>query len=319
MKEESYNEKPLIDYLLGNLPEEQTLRIEGEFLHDDQSYERLLALEDELFYDYAQNKLAPGEREQFEKRFLSSERNRERAMIASALSHMMFEAAPREEQHFWRHLKSYFVAQSVAMKVSLATFAIVLPALIWLVVGIVKLRNEFNQFRAQRAIQEDQLRRQTQQERARADALNLNLKRQTDENAMLREELSKMQAQSGGQGQGLSSVISLVLSPSIVREGPGMKKLYLPPGARLLKLRLKLKWKVEYKSYQATLLTIEGAELWSQDKVQAQRIGSSRSIFLSLPAKILAEGDYELKLKGYALDGTTEETRDYYSLSVRRN
>jgi hypothetical protein len=94
MKEESFNEKPLIDYLLGNLPEEQMLQIEIMFLRDDQSYERLLALENELFYGYAQNKLAPGEREQFEKRFLSSERNRKKAMTASALSHKMVEEPP---------------------------------------------------------------------------------------------------------------------------------------------------------------------------------------------------------------------------------
>ena len=70
MKDEADNEKLLTRYLLGRLPEEQQLQVEGEFLSDDQRYNRLLALEDELFYDYAQNKLAPDEREQFEKRFL---------------------------------------------------------------------------------------------------------------------------------------------------------------------------------------------------------------------------------------------------------
>ena len=96
MKDEADNEKLLIQYLLGNLPEEQRLQVEGEFLSDDQRYERLLALENELFYDYAQNKLSPGEREQFEKQFLSSEQNRKRVMIASALAHKMSESASFE-------------------------------------------------------------------------------------------------------------------------------------------------------------------------------------------------------------------------------
>jgi uncharacterized membrane protein YciS (DUF1049 family) len=329
MKDEADNEKLLTRYLLGNLPEEQRLQVEGEFLSDDQRYERLLALENELFYDYAQNKLSPGEREQFEKRFLSSERNRKRAMIASALAHQMSETASvetaekgiadREPQHFWRSLKSYFVAQSAAMRVSLAALAIVSLALIWLVIGIVRLRNEFNQLRAQRAIQEDRLRQQAQQERARADELSLKLERKMDENAMLQQELSNMQSQSGEQGEKPPSVISLALAPSIVRDqAPGMKKLYLPPGARLLKLLLKLKGEVEYKSYQVALLTAEGAERWSQDMLQAQRTGLGRSIVFSLPARILAEGDYELRLKGYASGGTLEETGDYYYLSIRR-
>src|SRR5262245_53601637 len=247
MKDEADNEKLLIRYLLGSLPEGQRLQVEGEFLSDDQRYERLLALEDELFYDYAQNKLSPGEREQFEKRFLSSERNRRRTLLASELAHKMSESAPvemaeksiadREPQRFWQSLKSYFVAQSAAMRVSLAALAIVSLALIWLVIEIGGLRNEFNQFRGQRAVQEDQLRQQAQQESARTDELNLKLNREMNENATLRQELGKMHAQSRAQRQRAPSVISLVLEPFNVRgQGPGMNKLYLPPGARLLKL-----------------------------------------------------------------------------------
>src|SRR5262245_60497197 len=94
MKDESDNGKLLTRYLLGNLPEERRLQVEVEFLHDDQRYEQLLALENELFYDYAQNKLSPGDREQFEKQFLSSEQNRKRAVLAAALARKMAEATP---------------------------------------------------------------------------------------------------------------------------------------------------------------------------------------------------------------------------------
>ena len=329
MRDEADNEKLLTRYLLGNLPEEELLQVEGEFLSDDQGYERLLALENELFYDYAQNKLSPSEHELFEKRFLSSELNRKRAMIASALARKMSEAASvetteksiasRERRQYGQYLKSYLVAQSAAVRVSLAALATVSLVLIWLLIGMVRQRNELNQIRAQQAVQEDRLQKQARQERARADGLDLKLESEIDENAKLRQELSKMQTRSEEHIQREPSVFSLVLAPSIVRDQtPGMKKLYLPPGARLLKLRLKLKGEAEYKSYQATLLTAEGAERWGQDRLRAQRTGSGRSIVLSLPAGILADGDYELRLKGYASDGTPEETGNYYYLSVRR-
>jgi hypothetical protein len=329
MRDEADNEKLLTMYLLGSLPDEQRLQVEVEFLSDDHRYEQLLALENELFYDYAQNKLSPGEREQFEKRFLSSELNRKKVMIASALTRKMSESASlestensiadREPQRFWQSLKSYFVAQSAAMRVVLAASAIVTLALIWLIIGIVRLRNEFDQIRAQKAIQEDRLAHQAQQERARADELDLRLKRKIDENEILQQELSKMQAQSAGHGQRVPSVISFVLAPSIARgQAPGMKKLHLSPGVILLILKLKLKGGAEYKSYHATLLTVEGAERWSQDMLQAKLTGSGRSIDLWLPATTLAPGDYELRLKGYASDGTLEETGDYYYLSIRR-
>jgi hypothetical protein len=329
MRDEADNEKLLTMYLLGSLPEEQRLQVEVEFLNDDHRYEQLLALENELFYDYAQNKLSPGEREQFEKRFLSSELNLKKAMIASALTRKLYESASlesteksivdREPQRFWQSLKSYFVAQSAAMRVTLASSAIVTLALIWLLIGIVRLRNEFDQIRAQKADQEDRLGQHAQQERARADELDLTLKRKIDENEILQQELSKMQAQSAGHEQRVPSVISFVLAPSIARgQAPGMKKLDLSPGAILLILKLKLKGEAEYKSYHATLLTVEGAERWSQDMLQAKQTGSGRSIDLWLPARTVAPGDYELRLKGYASDGTLEETGDYYYLSIRR-
>ncbi|MBO0856943.1 MAG: hypothetical protein J2P21_00510 [Chloracidobacterium sp.] len=325
MKEESNNEKSLIQYLLGNLPEEQRLQIEREYFSDDQSYERLLALENELLYDYAQNILSPGEREQFGKRFLSSERNKKIAMVASALSHQMLKAQPdkiidkdiaaRDPQFLWQHLKSFFIAQNAAMKLSLAAFVVVSLVLIWLVIGMVRLRNEFNQSKAQWDIQKDRLRRQAQQESARVDELNLMLSRKIDENAALRQGSNR----TWERRESLPTVISLLLAPSSVRDQEHLiKKLYLPPSARLLKLRLKLKEKVNYKSYQVTLLTVEGAERWSRDKLYAQGTGSRRSIDLSLPAEFLEEGDYELRLKGDLADGTPEETKNYYYLSVRR-
>ena len=91
----------------------------------------------------------------------------------------------------------------------------------------------------------------------------------------------------------------------------------LPPNAGQLKLRLVLKSEIAYKLYQVMLLTADGAERW-RHMLRAQRMGSGRSIVLSLPTRILEEGDYELRLKGYAPDGTMEETGDYYYLSVMK-
>jgi anti-sigma factor RsiW len=327
MSEKADNETMLIRYLLGNLPEEQKLQVEGMFLGDDQHYERLLAIEDELFYDYAQGKLSPGEREQFETRFLSSERNRERAMLASALARKMAEAVPvettesgladRDRQFWWQSLRSYFSVQSPAFRFSLATLAIILLIFISLVVGIVRLQNELNQLWAQRAVQEDRFQQQSQEERARADELNLKLKREMDENSKLKQELSEMQAKSRGKVRSLAAAISFVLAPSFVRdEASSMKKLHILPDVSLLKLQLDLKGEAEYQSYQVILLTADGAERWSQGMLRAQRTDSGRSITLKLPSRLLAEGDYELRVKGYASGGTLEETGDYYYFSI---
>jgi hypothetical protein len=160
--------------------------------------------------------------------------------------------------------------------------------------------------------QEDRLQQQAEEERARADELNLRLKREMDENAMLK-------AQSGQQRKRLTPAISLVLTPSFVRDqAAGMKKLHIPPGVSLIKLQLNLKGVVEYKSYEVILLTVDGAERWSQGMLRAQRTGSGQAITLNLPSRLLAEADYELRVKGYASNGTLEETGDYYYISIVR-
>jgi anti-sigma factor RsiW len=329
MREEADNEKLLIQYLLGSLPEQEQLQVERIFLGDDQQYERLLTLENELFYDYTQGTLSPAEREQFERRFLASERNRKRAMLASALAHKRSEAVPaepgeiglarREPRLWWQSLRSFFSLQSRAIKLSLAAMALLLLISIWLIAGIVRWRNELSQFRVQRAAQEDRLQQQARQERARADELNRKLEREMDETSILRQELSKMQARLQEQGEILPSVISFILAPSFVRDqATGIKNLYIPPSARTLKLQLNLRGNVKYKSYQVILLTVDGAEIWSQGMLQAKRTGTGQAIELNLPSKLLEEGDYELRLKGYAADGTLEETRNYYYISIVR-
>src|SRR5262249_37599982 len=143
--------------------------------------------------------------------------------------------------------------------------------------GIIRLQNELNRLRAERIVQEARLQQQAQQERARADELNLKLNRELDQNGKLKQMFGEMQAQSRKQRQ--PSVISLVLAPSFIRDQAGnMKKVQIPPDARLLHIRLILKGDIEYKSYQVILLTADGVERWSQDRLPAQRRSSGRAI-----------------------------------------
>ena len=72
-------------YLLGQLPEEEHARIERALLEDEDAFQQLLALEDELFHDYAQGGLDPEQRRRFEERFLASEEGRRRLADARAL------------------------------------------------------------------------------------------------------------------------------------------------------------------------------------------------------------------------------------------
>src|SRR5664279_2696823 len=65
-------EKQMIAYLLGELPEAESLRFEQLCMDDDDFFEELLAVEAELTDAYVQGQLAGGAREAFEKRLLNS-------------------------------------------------------------------------------------------------------------------------------------------------------------------------------------------------------------------------------------------------------
>jgi hypothetical protein len=74
-----------VRYLLGQLPEEEHARLERALLEHEESFQGMLALEDELFHEYAQGGLDAEERRRFEQRFLGSDAGRRRLAEARAL------------------------------------------------------------------------------------------------------------------------------------------------------------------------------------------------------------------------------------------
>jgi hypothetical protein len=181
-----------------------------------------------------------------------------------------------------------------------------------LLVGTVRLRHEFNSFREERLVQEERLRQHAQRERTRADELSFRLNRELNENAMLK-------AKSVQERKKPLPLISLVLTSASVRDlATVMRKVQIPRVDRLLKFQLNLRGEVAYQSYQVVLLAEDRSEKWSRGMLQARRTGSGQALIFNLPSKILAEGDYELRVKGHASSGPPEETGDYYYFSAVR-
>jgi hypothetical protein len=84
-----------IRYLLGLLSEEEHARVERALLEDDEAFEAMSALEDELFHEYAQGGLDAAERRRFEGRYLASDEGRRRLADARALLAKVNPHAPR--------------------------------------------------------------------------------------------------------------------------------------------------------------------------------------------------------------------------------
>jgi hypothetical protein len=63
------NEARLARYLLGRMSENEQLAVESEYFRNREAFEHLLALEDELMYDYLRGDLSAEDRAAFQNRF----------------------------------------------------------------------------------------------------------------------------------------------------------------------------------------------------------------------------------------------------------
>jgi anti-sigma factor RsiW len=72
-------------YLLGQLPQEDSARLEERLLMDGGFYDELLIAEDELIDLYLRDKLSPTERQSFETHFLSAPERKQKLRFARAL------------------------------------------------------------------------------------------------------------------------------------------------------------------------------------------------------------------------------------------
>ena len=329
MNNQVNNEDVLVRYLLGELSDEEQTRIEQLFFTEDQYFEQLLAVENELRYDYAQGKLSGSRRREFEKRFLVTPDDRAQTSRAETLLKRLANTAstalsgPGAEpvavpETIIGRLRSLFALTGTTKTLRLSLAAASLVAVLgagWLIVETAKLRSQLIQLRAQSVSTEDRLGQQTEEERQRVAALTSALDREKSERQRLEQELATEREQQRQQGTApsLGSIVSFIISPGGVRgEGQAANELTLPKTAETVRLELKLKRSSADESYLVSLLTAEGKEIWSTNARHISSRESSRSLTVRLPARILSRGDYELDLKGQTNKHQFEEIDSYY-------
>jgi hypothetical protein len=108
-----------------------------------------------------------------------------------------------------------------------------------------------------------------------------------------------------------------LLAPGRIRGGGETKRLVLPPDVEQVRLGLELTGDVS-NSYRAVLMNSEGNEIWTRNTLRARRDGPRSVITLNIPARILAEDDYELKLTGLDSAGQPERADSYYFTALKK-
>jgi hypothetical protein len=300
----------MIQYLLGQLSEAEQEGLEEKYFADGDVFEQLLGVEDDLIDAYVRGELSPGEREHFERRFLASPRRRERLEFASVLAGSRPTAQPaaapragdRRRASFWQALLSPFQTRNMLLPFSLAAATVIAVAGVsWLA-----LRTRTAPEIPQQVGTAQPEPPPGENPPPRQEPPTLPEPAPTPTPAPRPRVASAPRQRAPMDG----SVVSFALEPELVRDIQESKKLRIPPNARSVRLRLELDAD-EYARYRAVLRTSEGKEVWSQSGLTASAAKSARSVSVSMPAHVLASGEYVLTLSGVAAGGHIEEAADY--------
>lgn len=285
----------MVRYLLGDISEQEQIRLEERFFTDEDAYQQLQAIEDELRYDYAQGALSSRDRKLFEQRYLQTPADRDRVQLAKSVLNKTLETAaqfaPSTEPKvpWWRRL---MILPPVTQFAG-ATALLAVIGTLGLLVQTSRLKNELN------GLEQKQRTSQT----AMAD-----LDKQLQQERQRRQELEKQSAPGSSR---TPNFMAFMLIPGLSRDAEGPKRLSVPAGVDFVRLQMEVKPPQSLATYRASLQNLDGVELWSQ-----QLTGTSTSATLTIPGRLFRPGDYMVELKT-AGPGESVRAGEYYFSIVK--
>jgi anti-sigma factor RsiW len=298
---ETHPEDPLLArYLRGELSEEQEVELEKGIFRDEDLFERLLAVEADLLDAYARGEMPAPEREQFERRLLSTPRRREKAEFARVFADLTEEARVRRNAAARSSLERPGSRLRRALGISLAIAAALLVGVAWLWIDLTQVREDKARLERQReALQREVtgLKQQAVQLQARAQETPSVAKTPGSETSVGAQTETSIQS-------AVPRTVSFLLTAGL-RDTGEANTFSVPSGAETVVLKIVLE-AGDYSSYSALIQTTSGANVWRRDRLRSPRGRNGKVLVLELPARLLPAGEYVLELRGQAA-GKSEE------------
>ena len=127
MAPEFQDDKTIMRYLLGELPEAEQAQLEEHAFSDAGYLEQVTAVEKDLIDEYVRGELSGGEKEAFEPRFFASAERRRQVEFARAFGQVTNEASRNERpaaiSSWWN---SFRRRSNLAVSFSLAAVALII-------------------------------------------------------------------------------------------------------------------------------------------------------------------------------------------------
>jgi hypothetical protein len=264
--------KSIRQYLLGNVREAELTELEERLLSDDNFYEELLIVEDELIDQYLLGALSEPERNGFVSHFLITDERQEKLRFSKTLrkylntvsdeSTATDESAGLVSTPVYPTPRKWFFSflplpERPAFRLSLAAISLlVVIGVSWIV-------------------------------------------------------LTKLFSSEGPSNKPQSLFVA-TLSPGLTRDVGETARISIPADRDTVRLQLQLELSANgYESYTAELMTLENSTLVSRDKLQPEVKDAQKVVSFDVPAEILNAGDYQVRLSGVGKSGTAESVGRY--------
>lgn len=308
----SWSDETLRLYLLCRLGEDERLRLDQRLMIDDGLAAALLLAESELTDDYASGNLDSIERKCFETSFLTTESRRQRLRFTSALhTYAGAQASSNQGSRLTQKVKS-------SWHEGLTTWLSFGPNRGWAVAGsfalLIMLVGLGWFIARQRYDREPLITRnepiptsppQASPRAVASPAASIQPQPQTP------PERKPPVVPTPAQPSAPTTVASFVLLPGALRDGGDMQRVAVPNGeSDIVRFSLVLETDSE-GVYQAELATAEGQKVMVRRKLRAVSQAGDPKLTIDIPARLLHNGDYQIKLTRQKDDGQSAPAGRY--------
>ena len=300
MPNSSLNEQLIVNYLLGNLPEAETDRLDQLSVTDDEFAEFLEAVENELIDDYIRGELPENRRARFESHYLTSATRLEKVAIARTL--LKRADNPESSALVKEWIRPRIVPSRTYQWLAIAAAVAMFLLAGYLLLANIQLRNQLAQMKDEHIALKN---REEQLQRELAQRSSVDRQKET-ELAVTRQKLEALEKQMADQGSAPAKLFAFTLSPQ-QREIAAIPDVKIPAVAESSVVTLKLE-RDDFSAYQTVLKNSATDEILLKSKAEKS---ANHTVVVKLPAKILKSDDYILELSGITQNGSVEIISGY--------
>lgn len=273
MREETISDEVLREFLLGGLDDDERNRIEGQFLTDSQTRERILAAEQDLIEDYLEDSLSIPDREKFILLYARTPEQRRKLRITKSIKNWAVNeaalphAAPAKVSS-WGRLRNWLRLKPAIVPLAVAIMIAIVIAAVWL----------------NRRIE------------------------QRNRRSAIEQELAQLNSPSSMRGTPAQTT-QLELSPGAFRS-TGKSPEITRENVQFVELTLHWSKPERYSNYHVEVRRVDGAESFMIRNPVAESDGDY-AIRVRLPAQMLRRGQYQVELSGIDPDGSVGSSEEY--------